>query len=260
MISLRREIPVLCTFLIVFYFAGCHGSPNTTQTANASASTGTSENNANSSATNNMPNTSQVAGAEASPGGGANGAHASANNASAPGAQVQTVTIPAGTAIEVRLLNSLSSARNHGGDEFEATVAEPVLVNGWGVIPRGSDVTGRVVAARPSGHLKTPAELSITLASVQVNRERYDLRTSDITRRAASHAKHDAEWIGGLAGGGALLGALIGHGKGAAIGAGVGAGAGATTAYATGQKDIYLPSEKRLTFILRDPLTVSHVG
>ena len=40
MISLRRTIPVLCTFLMVLYFAGCHSSPNTTQTANAGASPG----------------------------------------------------------------------------------------------------------------------------------------------------------------------------------------------------------------------------
>ena len=260
MISFRRIIPALCTFLIVLYVAGCHRSPNSTQTANAGASPGPAENNANSSANNNPPNTPQVASAEASPGAGVNDANSSAYNASPPRTEMQTVTIPAGTWIEVRLLDSLSSARNHRGDTFAATVAQPVLVNGWEVIPRGSDVTGRVLTARPSGHLETPAELSITLASIQVEGETHDLRTSDISRRAASHTRHDAKWIGGLAGGGALLGALIGHGKGAAIGAGVGAGAGTTTAYATGKKDIYLPSEKRLNFILREPLTVSHAG
>jgi len=232
MTILRRIVPPLCAFLLVLYLAGCHGSSNTTPTANAGASAGSTANDANSST----------------------------DNASPPRTETGTVTVPEGTGIAVRLLDSLSSARNHGGDTFAATVAEPVFVNGWVAIPRGSDVTGRVLTARPSGHLETPAQLSITLASIQVDGKTHDLRTSDISLRTAAHTKHDAKWIGGLAGGGALLGALVGRGKGAAIGAGVGAGAGTTTAYATGKKDIYLPSEKRLTFIVREPLTVSHVG
>ena len=170
--------------------------------------------------------------------------------------EVKPVTIPAGTMLEVRLVDSLSSARNHGGDSFQATLDEPVLVNGWVAVPKGADVTGRVVAAEASGHLETPAELSVTLASLQVGGEAYELHTSDDSHRSQSHAKHDAKWIGGLAGGGALLGALIGHGKGAAIGAGVGAGAGTGAAYATGKKDIYLPSETRLRFVLKEPVTV----
>jgi uncharacterized membrane protein YebE (DUF533 family) len=93
-----------------------------------------------------------------------------------------------------------------------------------------------------------------------VGSESYDLQTSEISRRAASHKKHDAKWIGGLAAGGALLGALVGRGEGAAIGAGVGGGAGTATAYATGKKDIYLPSEKQLRFYLHEPLTVSSAG
>ena len=171
--------------------------------------------------------------------------------------EVKPVTIPAGTMIDVRLSDTLSSARNHSGDSFQATLDEPILVNGWPTVPKGANVTGRVVAADVSGHLETPAELSVTLASLQVGGQTYDIRTSDYGRRGQSHAKHDAEWIGGLAGGGALLGALIGHGKGAAIGAGVGAGAGTAGAYATGKKDISLPSETRLRFVLREPVTVN---
>ena len=258
MISLRRTIPALCTILAMLYFAGCHNSPKATPTANAGASASPAGSNARANSI--PPNTPPVANAEASPSAGANDVNAGSNNASPPGPALQTVTIPAGTAIKVRLLNSLSSARNRPGDAFATTVAQPVVVNGWEVIPRGSSATGHVLMARPSGHLRTPAELSITLASIQVDGETYKLRTSHIFRHGASHAKHNAKWIGGLAAGGALLGGLVGHGKGAGIGAGVGAGAGATTAYETGKKNIYLPSEQRLTFVLRQPLSVSRAG
>ncbi len=170
------------------------------------------------------------------------------------------VTIPAGTEIVVRLADSLSSARNRRGDTFLATLAEPLIVDNYVVAPKDSKLRGRVVAARESGHLKTPADLAITLTSLQVGGESYRIETTDYGRRARGHAKHDAKWIAGLAGGGALLGALIGHGKGAAIGAGIGGGAGTATAYATGKKDIYFPAELRVRFRLEQPVTVAQAG
>jgi hypothetical protein len=151
----------------------------------------------------------------------------------------------------------LSSSGNHSGDSFQASIVEPVLVNGWVAVPNGSQVTGRVVAAQASGHLQTPAELGVTLTSLRVGGKTYDVRTSSYSRRGQSHTKHDAKWIAGLAGGGAFLGALVGRGKGAAIGAGLGGGAGTATAYATGEKDVYLPAETRLRFVLKQPVAVN---
>jgi len=44
---------------------------------------------------------------------------------------------------------------------------------------------------------------------------------------------------------------------GAAIGAGAGAGGGTATAYATGKRNIVLPSETRLSFRTRQPLSIT---
>jgi hypothetical protein len=174
--------------------------------------------------------------------------------------QAKSITIPAGTLLEVSLIDNLSSARNHSGETFAASLEEPIVVNGVVAVPKGANVTGAIVAAVPSGHLKTPAELAVKLSAIEVGRKSYEISTSGYARRGESHKKHDAKWIGGMAGGGALLGALVGHGKGAAIGAGVGAGAGTATAYATGKKDIILPSESRLRFRLKEPLTIPRAG
>jgi hypothetical protein len=168
------------------------------------------------------------------------------------------VTIRAGTLIDVRLTDPIGSAQDRSGETFQATLAEPLMANGMVAVPRGAVVTGKVLVARPSGHLRTPAELAVTLTAVEVAGKSYAVVTSERRWRGASHKKRDAEWIGGAAGAGALIGALVGHGKGAAIGAGIGAGGGTATAYATGKKDIYLPPETRLRFVLREPVTIAN--
>lgn len=167
------------------------------------------------------------------------------------------LTIPDGTAIDVRLTDSIGSARSAAGQPFQATLDRPLVVSGSVVVPQGAHVTGRVLTARPSGHLRTPAELAVTLTSLEVNGQSYDIVTSRRSWRGKSHKAHDAKWIAGASGFGALIGALVGHGEGAAIGAGIGAGGGAATAYATGKKDILLPPETELRFVLRQPVTVT---
>jgi hypothetical protein len=167
-------------------------------------------------------------------------------------------TLPEGTRLEVRLDNAVGSNLSRGGDGFHATLSAPIEANGQVIIPAGAEVAGRVVSARPSGHLQTPPELSLTLTSMNVGGQEYDILTSDRSWWGRSHKKHDAKWIGGLAGAGALIGALAGGGKGAAIGAGIGAGSGTGAAYATGKKDIYLPAETELRFVLRQPVTLSY--
>jgi hypothetical protein len=167
-----------------------------------------------------------------------------------------SVSIPEGAMIQVRLVDALSSASSRSGDTFEAHLDAPLVVDNWVAVPKGARVLGRVTTARPSGHLKTPARLGVTLVALEVEGQMYDITTSRHVQSAKSHAKRNTAWIGGGAAGGALLGGLIGGKKGAAIGAGAGAGGGTATAYATGKKDIVLPAETPLRFTLQQPLTI----
>ena len=57
-------------------------------------------------------------------------------------------TVPPGTALEVELLDGLSSASNSQGDAVSARVAQDVAVGGKVVIPAGSTVTGTITEAR----------------------------------------------------------------------------------------------------------------
>ena len=170
--------------------------------------------------------------------------------------QPSQATIPEGTPIDIRLIQTLSSVRSVGGDRFAASLDAPIVVGNAVVVPRGASVRGRVVYAKRSGRLKGPAILTLTLNSVEVGGQSYRIVTAHKIWRGKSHKKRNLAWIGGGGGAGSLVGLAAGGGVGAAIGAGVGAGGGTVTALVTGRKNIVLPSETRLRFVLRRPLTV----
>lgn len=171
--------------------------------------------------------------------------------------QPQQVTIPDGTPVEIRLAQSIGSVSSASGQIFSATLDAPIVVDNAVVVPQGANVTGRVLYAKHSGRLKGRAQLAVTLTALEVNGQNYRIVTSHKSWRGGSHKKRNLAWIGGGSGGGALVGAVAGGGVGAAIGAGVGAGGGTVTAFVTGRKNIVLPTETRLRFVLRRPVTVS---
>ncbi len=187
------------------------------------------------------------------------GKHASSGEPAATATSTlfsESVTVPAGTPIPVRLDQSLDSAQNRSGDSFDAHVSAPVVIDGQTLIPQNARIHGRVVDASASGHLKHPGRLEIGLTEVEVGGEWYQITTNETGRKGGSHKNRDIGWIGGSAAGGALIGALAGGGKGALIGGPLGAGAGTAVAYLTGKKDVHLPAETPLMFHISQPLAL----
>jgi len=166
------------------------------------------------------------------------------------------VALPAGTVVTVRLVSAVGSKLSANGDHFSATVARPVEVDGKVVLPAGAEALGKVIEAVPQGRFKGAAVLRLVLETVTVNNDSYDVKTSSVSRSLKGKGKRTATFIGGGAGGGALIGGLAGGGKGALIGAALGAGAGTAGAAYTGEKEIVLPAESTLSFKLTEPLTV----
>ena len=169
----------------------------------------------------------------------------------APPAPAPGIQIPAGTVLEVRVDQALSTARNREGDKFAATLELPVDIGGREVLPRGTRVRGHVTTSRSSGRLEGRAVIGIRLDSIEYRGEHVPIVTSLDTKTGEAHKKRNLELIGGGAGVGALIGGLVGGGKGAAIGAGAGAGAGTGTAALTGKKDVEIPAETVFTFKLK---------
>jgi hypothetical protein len=174
-----------------------------------------------------------------------------------PFAEPKPLILPANTAVYVRLQEPLSSSTAQSGQVFTAVLDEPLVIDEKTIAPKGAPVMGKVVAARESGHLHNSGFLRITLASITVNGKSIPVRTTSMYVSGGNYKKRDMAFIGGGAGGGALIGALAGGGKGAAIGSLIGAAGGTGAAYATGKKEVGFAAERRLGFKLMQPLNIS---
>ena len=157
--------------------------------------------------------------------------------------------IPSGTIIKIRTIDRLNSAEARIGDEFHASLEEPITVNDKELYPRGADVIGRVVDVHKSGRLSEPGELDLVLNTVSSGGKTSSLRVEPLVMKGESHGKSNATKIGGGAALGAIIGAIAGGGKGAAVGTVAGGAAGAGTAAATGKREIEIASETVLSFV-----------
>jgi len=166
------------------------------------------------------------------------------------------IVVPAETVISVVLDEPVGSKISTPGQQFSATVREPIEVDGRVAVPKGARATGIVKDAKPAGRFKGGAVLELTLASIEVNGTSYDVHTTAPTETSKGKGKRTAAMVGGGAGGGALIGGLAGGGKGAIIGGLIGAAAGTGGAGLTGNRDITLRAETPITFKLLDPLEI----
>jgi len=164
--------------------------------------------------------------------------------------------MPSGTPITIRLGSAVSSGSSHAGDTFEGALEEPIVIEGQTIAARGAAVTGRVLAAKPSGRLQDPGYIRIALVSLQVDGSPVAIETSSIFAKAGSHENRNLAMIGGGTGAGALIGGLAAGGKGALVGSMAGAGGGTATAAATGKKEIEFGTERRLTFRLAQAVEI----
>jgi hypothetical protein len=168
----------------------------------------------------------------------------------------QKVTIPSGTALSVRLVDSIDSERNQTGDSFHATLNNPITIDGETVIPSGTDVVGHLADVKSAGKFAGQSVVALQLDSVTSGGRTYNIQTDQYKKQGSSRGKNTAEKVGAGAGIGAIIGAIAGGGKGAAIGAAAGGGLGGGVQAATKGQQIKLPSETILSFTLQSPVTV----
>lgn len=137
-----------------------------------------------------------------------------------------STSIPAGTAIVVRLQSALSSADAHTGEQFQTVLEEPILVQGQTLAPSGVAITGRVLATK-SSEPREPGYLRLTLSSIVLNDKAVDVHTSSIFAKGGP-------WVHARARAKADLSSEPSH--------------------SAGINDVQFSTGRRLTFRLIDPL------
>ena len=168
----------------------------------------------------------------------------------------QKVTIPSGTVLAIRLVDTIDSETAQPGQTFHATLDSPIAVEGDIAIPQGYDVEGHVVDVRSAGKFAGQSLLKLQLDRIAVAGKYYNIQTDQYSRQGSSRGKNTAEKVGAGAAIGGIIGALAGGGKGAAIGAAAGGGLGGGVQAATKGQQIKLPSETVLNFTLQSSLSV----
>ena len=157
----------------------------------------------------------------------------------------------------MRLVDGLSSERNAPGDAFLATLDRELVADGFVIAERGARVEGRVVTVDRGTKVHGGAALVLELTQLHTSdHQTVAIQTESFEKRSEPNRNTDAEKVGGGAAIGAIIGAIAGGGKGAAVGAGAGAGAGAGDVLLT-RKPATLPSETRITFRLRNAVTLT---
>ena len=170
----------------------------------------------------------------------------------------RTVTLPAGLGIMVRLNHTVSTERNQAGDDFQAVLDEPLVVDGLVIAEKGAQVDGKIVQADRAGRVKGRALLVLELTRLATqDGQSLAIETQYVEQEGPSTQKKDAAKVGIGAGIGAAIGAIVGGGKGAGIGAATGAGAGAGTVAATRGEPVVLRPETRLEFRLNQAVSVT---
>ncbi len=171
-----------------------------------------------------------------------------------------SLLVPAGTAIEVEFLDTLSSERSQPGDSFSTRVIESVTVDGYFAIPAGAEIRGVVADVQRLKKIGGQARLLLDFDRIYVPSGEEIPLVAALYDQGRSETSRDAATIGAAAAVGAIVGGVAKNGKkgkGRVIGALIGAVIGTGIAARTAGEAIEIPVGTAATLILDEDLSVS---
>jgi len=166
------------------------------------------------------------------------------------------VTVPAGTRILIRMIDSVDSREQTAGYRFTVSLETNLQVGDVVMAPRGTTIYGRLASASSAGRMSGSSELTLELTDIVIDGTAYPLITSTYEIKGSGKGSNTAKKVIGGTGLGALIGGLAGGGKGAGIGALAGAAGGTAIAASKRGQQLSIPSESLLEFRLEQPATL----
>jgi hypothetical protein len=175
---------------------------------------------------------------------------------SARGQNTNRVTVPAGTRLLIRMIDTIDSSKQKAGYRFTANLETNLQSEDMVVAPRGSTVYGRLAEASSAGRMSGSSQLTLELTDIVINGTAYPLLTSTFEIKGKGEGKKTARKVIGGTGLGAIIGGIAGGGKGAAIGALAGAAGGTALSASKKGEQLQIPSESLLEFRLEQPVSL----
>lgn len=93
-----------------------------------------------------------------------------------------TITLPEGTVISVRIADKINSSHNQAGDILVGTIDPSVFVDSRVVIPRGTEAHLRMVEDKKGSRLHGNAEVEVELISLVIDGKKIDAE-SDVVKK-----------------------------------------------------------------------------
>lgn len=178
----------------------------------------------------------------------------------APQQAGQTVVVPAGTVLRVRVNQAFDSKKTQPGTAFDGVVLADIVAGNQIAIPRGASVQGVVADAQPGTPLRGRGGLALQLTQVVLEGKTYPLTTGEWDQAGVDKTGQTVGNTVGLGAMGALIGAVAGGGPGALLGAGLGSAAGLGVSSAGSHGEAKIPAEAILDFRLTQQTPVMTVS
>lgn len=168
----------------------------------------------------------------------------------------ELVTVPPGTVVTVRLLDTASSHASAPGEAIRAAVVHDVIAENAVVIPAGATAIGRVEDAHVP-KIGGRARLRVDFLSLELPSGESVPVSGSVSAVGKSEAGKDAAAIAG----GAAAGAILGHqvdddDEGRVVGGVVGGGIGSAIAQRTKGRAVVFPAGTVVDLRLDAPVTV----
>jgi len=170
-----------------------------------------------------------------------------------PATASSKVTVPAGTQLLIRMVDTLDTSKTDAGQRFTATLGTNIETNGVIVAKKGTTVYGKVLQSNSAGRAAGKSKMAIQLTEIVIGGTAHPILTDTFDTEGKGSGGRTAKRTLGGAGLGAAIGAMAGNaGKGAAIGATTG---GVLSVVQKGDQ-VQIPSEAQLEFRLQQPVTL----
>ena len=160
-------------------------------------------------------------------------------SSSAPAGRTSSLDVPAGTELDVRLSQTLSSSANLVEDRFEATTMVDLREGDTVIVPAGSVMRGIVSGVTKTSRTERTGRLTLAFDQVTIGRRAIAIKATVTNTIEGEGIKGEAGRVGAGAGIGGIIGGILGGAKGAIAGILIGGGG---TVAATEGKDVELPA------------------